>query len=138
MKWSSATTRASASSTSSRAQCLRLRPNSNRLPRSASCRLVARNPRRRGEPSAAAQRASRPTHTKEAVSLFRGGLFFVLDHCPSVGRGHPLRRLARLHASSPSAHSRLALASGHPAGLLLREYVACEDIPHLPPHRDLG
>src|SRR6202022_4138856 len=27
----------------------------------------------------------------------------------------------RLHASSPSAHSRLALARGPPAGLLLRE-----------------
>jgi hypothetical protein len=49
-----------------------------------------------------------------------------------VGAGYPLRRLARLHASSPSAHSRLALASGHPAGLLLREHAAYEDTPRLP------
>ena len=54
--------------------------------------------------------------------------FFGSDICAGTSEGPGLRRLARLHASSPTAHSRLALASEHPAGLLLREHVACAPI----------
>src|ERR1700737_4779423 len=48
-------------------------------------------------------------------------LVFGLNISPVRRVGVSSTAAARLHASSPSAHSRLALASGHPAGLLLRE-----------------
>ena len=48
------------------------------------------------------------------VSLLRSHL--------GLGRGRvSSSAAARLHAANPSAHERLALARGHPAGLLLRE-----------------
>jgi hypothetical protein len=60
------------------------------------------------------------------------------SHRRCVGGGIPYRPLARLHAASPSAHERLALARGHPAGLLLREHASCtEPLPRLPSKHQL-
>ena len=51
--------------------------SSSRLPKLVSCRSAGRNPQRRGEPSAAALRANRPTR-QERRPLHSGGVLVCL------------------------------------------------------------